>query len=124
MPAFARLPDEALEELAGLLREERFPAGATVVAEGEAGDRLYLISQGRAEVSAAGPQGAPISDPEFREQMRQNPEGTAEVFAQMSGVKLAEEHRQGLRVINWDLPDEQLAERASKAAMCAWSQYR
>jgi putative peptide zinc metalloprotease protein len=60
VPAFVRLPDEALEELAGLLREERFPAGATVVAEGEEGDRLYLISEGRAEVSAAGSRGQEV----------------------------------------------------------------
>ncbi len=54
VPAFARLPDEALEELAALLREERYPEGDVVVGEGEMGDRLYLISEGCAEVSAAG----------------------------------------------------------------------
>jgi putative peptide zinc metalloprotease protein len=54
MPAFARLPTPALESLAERLREERHPAGDVVVAEGEAGDRVYLISEGRAEVSAAG----------------------------------------------------------------------
>lgn len=57
VPAFSRLPEETLEELAGLLREERFPAGAVVVAEGETGDRLYLISEGRAEISAEGIKG-------------------------------------------------------------------
>ena len=55
--AFSRLPERTQEELAGLLNEERFPAGGVVVAEGEPGDRLYLISTGRAEVSAAGPRG-------------------------------------------------------------------
>ncbi len=54
VPAFARLPTPALEALAERLREERHPAGGVVVAEGDAGDRLYLISEGRAEVSAAG----------------------------------------------------------------------
>ena len=57
VPAFDRLPDEALEELAALLTEERYPAGAAVVAEGDRGDRLYLISAGHAEVSAAGSNG-------------------------------------------------------------------
>ena len=57
VPAFGRLPDEALQELAALLTEERYPAGAAVVAEGEEGDRLYLISAGHAEVSAAGSKG-------------------------------------------------------------------
>ncbi len=59
VPAFARLPDGALRELAGRLEEENHPAGSIVVAEGETGDRLYLISDGRAEVSAAG-QGGPV----------------------------------------------------------------
>ncbi len=58
VPAFARLPTPVLEELATLLSEERYPAGSVVVAEGATGDRLYLISEGRAEVSAAGPRGS------------------------------------------------------------------
>ena len=57
VPAFSRLPEGTLEELAGLLREERHPAGGVVVAEGEPGERLYLISAGHAEVSAEGPKG-------------------------------------------------------------------
>src|SRR3954469_13620500 len=59
VPAFACLPTPALEELAELLREDRYPSGATMVTEGEAGDRLYLIAEGRAEVSTAG-QGGPV----------------------------------------------------------------
>ena len=58
VPALARLPDEALEELAVLLREEHYPAGSVVLAEGDTGDRLYLIFEGRAEVSAAGQGGS------------------------------------------------------------------
>ena len=57
MPAFGRLPDEALGELAGRLREGRHPAGAVVVAEGDEGDRLYLIAEGSAEVAVAGKAG-------------------------------------------------------------------
>jgi CRP-like cAMP-binding protein len=59
IPAFAHLPTPALEELAELLEEDRFPSDATMVTEGEAGDRLYLIAEGRAEVSTAG-QGGPV----------------------------------------------------------------
>jgi CRP-like cAMP-binding protein len=59
VPAFALLPTPALEELATRLEEHRYPSGATMVAEGEAGDRLYLIAEGRAEVSTAG-QGGPV----------------------------------------------------------------
>ena len=57
VPAFACLPTPALEELAERLEEDRYPPGATMVAEGEAGDRLYLIAGGRAEVSMAGQDG-------------------------------------------------------------------
>lgn len=51
IPGFATAPEAVLDEVAGALREEAFPAGAAVVAEGDRGDRLYLIQQGRAEVT-------------------------------------------------------------------------
>lgn len=54
VPAFARLPEEALAALAGLLAEEPYRSGSAIVTEGETGDRLYLISSGSAEVTAAG----------------------------------------------------------------------
>ena len=54
VPHFAPLPTALLQKLAALLREERYSAGSVVVAEGESGDRLYLISEGRVEVSTAG----------------------------------------------------------------------
>jgi putative peptide zinc metalloprotease protein len=49
---FAKLPAEALNELTRIMREERFAAGSVVVAEGDAGDRLFVIAEGQAEVSA------------------------------------------------------------------------
>ncbi len=55
-----------------------------------------------------------LNDPEFREQMRQDPEGTAERF----GIELDEEDRQALRSIDWSMPDEQLQERVSKDNSC------
>ena len=51
-----------------------------------------------------------MNDPEFREQMRQDPEGAAE----RSGFQLDEEDRQALQSVDWSLPDEQLKERVSK----------
>ena len=56
-----------------------------------------------------------MNDPEFREQMRQDPEGTAE----RSGLQLDEEDRRALHSIEWNLPDEQLKERVSKRLMRA-----
>jgi putative peptide zinc metalloprotease protein len=53
VPAFACLPTPALQELAERLEEDRYPPGVAMVAEGEAGDRLYLIAEGSAEVSTA-----------------------------------------------------------------------
>jgi CRP-like cAMP-binding protein len=66
--AFAHLPAPVLEELASRLTEERFHSGETVVFEGDAGDRLYLIVEGRAEASTTGPSGTvPLATLESRE---------------------------------------------------------
>ena len=57
IPAFARLPTAVLEGLASRLKEERFQSGDTVVVDGGADDRLYLIVEGRAEASTTEPSG-------------------------------------------------------------------
>ncbi len=51
-----------------------------------------------------------MNDPEFREQMRQDPEGTA----QRSGVELNEENRQTLQSVDWNQSDQELRPRVSK----------
>lgn len=51
---FSTMPAALLDELAAKLHEEHFAAGAVVVAEGQRGDRLFLIEQGKAEVSTSG----------------------------------------------------------------------
>ncbi len=60
IPGFAGLPAELSAELAASLRKESFPQGRVVVAEGEIGDRLYLIESGRAEVTTAGLTGSVV----------------------------------------------------------------
>jgi hypothetical protein len=55
-----------------------------------------------------------MNDAEFREQMKQDPEGTAE----RSGLQLDDEDKQALRSIDWSGTDEQLNERVSK--MKSW----
>ncbi len=60
-----------------------------------------------------------VNDPEFRERMRQDPEGTAEHLAEISGEQLTEADRQALRSIDWSLPGERLAARINKIS--AWS---
>ena len=56
-----------------------------------------------------------MNDADFREQMRQDPEGTAE----RSGLQLDEEDRRTLRSIDWNQPDEELRPRVSKL-MRSW----
>jgi len=51
-----------------------------------------------------------MNDADFREQMRQDPEGTAE----HSGLQLDEEDRQALKSIDWSGSDEELNQRVSK----------
>jgi MFS family permease len=53
-PLFAGLPPSALEGLARELAAVSVPAGAVVIAEGEVGDRFYLIEEGELEVTITG----------------------------------------------------------------------
>lgn len=47
---FAGAPDEALLELAALLREEELPAGKAVFAKGDPGTSMYIVARGRLRV--------------------------------------------------------------------------
>ena len=51
-----------------------------------------------------------MNDAQFREEMRQDPEGAAE----RSGYELDEEDKQALKSIDWGGSDEELKERVSK----------
>ncbi len=51
-----------------------------------------------------------MEDADFREEMRQDPEGAA----QRSGYALDDEDRQALKSIDWSGTDERLQERVSK----------
>lgn len=56
---FAPLPPAALERLSRNLVPIQVPAGATVIREGDRGDRFYVVEQGRAVVTAGG---MPVAD--------------------------------------------------------------
>jgi hypothetical protein len=55
-----------------------------------------------------------MNDAQFREEMKQDPEGAAE----RSGLQLDEEDKQALRSIDWSGSDEELNERVSKRVLC------
>lgn len=54
-----------------------------------------------------------MEDPDFRERMKQDPEGAA----QSEGIELDEEDKQALQSVDWSLSDEQLKERVSQRRM-------
>jgi MFS family permease len=54
LPMFAPLPLAVTELLAAETEPRRFPAGAVVIREGQAGDHFYLITEGSAAVSVRG----------------------------------------------------------------------
>ena len=51
VPLFKDLDDRELAEVAELCREEKFVSGTYVFREGEAGNRLYLITVGEVRIS-------------------------------------------------------------------------
>lgn len=57
LPGFSALPADVIEQLATGLQQEEYPRGNTIVAEGEVGDRLFVIVRGRAEVFTTGTSG-------------------------------------------------------------------
>ncbi len=59
-PMLASLSAAGLEALAGALREERHAAGAVIAREGEPADRVYVVGQGRAELSTHSPSGTAV----------------------------------------------------------------
>jgi hypothetical protein len=56
-PIFASLPAPALERLASQLQPITVPAGATVVRQGDHGDRFYVVESGRLRVTVDGSPG-------------------------------------------------------------------
>ena len=56
-----------------------------------------------------------MNDEQFREEMRQDPEGAAE----RSGYHLDDEDKQALRSVDWSGSNEALNDRVSKI-ICRW----
>jgi len=51
LPLFAKVQEDDLRYLAGLLIERRFPRDATIVQEGQRGDYMYVLREGRVKVT-------------------------------------------------------------------------
>ena len=54
LPAFAALPQRALEQLSWSTREIRVPAGQVVIREGDDGDLFYVVLEGSLRVTQGG----------------------------------------------------------------------
>ena len=65
IPIFAPLPPPVLERLATGAVAVHVPAGATVFAQGDRGDRFYAIESGRADVSIDGAETRELGPGEF-----------------------------------------------------------
>jgi ATP-binding cassette subfamily B protein len=66
VPIFQRLGRAELATLAHLVTTERFAPGEVIVREGDRGDRLYILTDGRVEVFADGAAGRPQRLAELR----------------------------------------------------------
>jgi CRP-like cAMP-binding protein len=53
-PFFAELPDDAIQEILNVAQPSSFDAGQAIVEEGDAGDGMYVVVSGTAEVDVGG----------------------------------------------------------------------
>ncbi|MGA2619976.1 MAG: ATP-binding cassette domain-containing protein [Thermoguttaceae bacterium] len=58
VPLFQRLTPKTLSEVADKVRQEKHPAGTAIVAQGDVGDKFYLIRRGSVEVRRTEKEGA------------------------------------------------------------------
>ena len=58
-PLLSSLSDEDLALLAGVMREQSFPAGTEILREGETGEEMYLLLEGNVDVLKTTPFGEP-----------------------------------------------------------------
>jgi CRP-like cAMP-binding protein len=57
---FGGLDPAVIEQVMGLLKEHRYPAGTTVFAEGDCGKSMYLVRTGELIVQRCCPDGSPV----------------------------------------------------------------
>jgi CRP-like cAMP-binding protein len=54
VPLFSQLSKKSLERISRALRERHFDAGHTVVAEGDEGVGMFIVTSGKAEITRGG----------------------------------------------------------------------
>jgi CRP/FNR family transcriptional regulator len=57
LPLFAALDDDADTALRGAMRHEQFARGAVIFDEGDAGDKLYAVIEGKVKLARTAPDG-------------------------------------------------------------------
>ncbi|MCG0238143.1 MAG: Crp/Fnr family transcriptional regulator [Firmicutes bacterium] len=57
IPLFADLPPAALDEVARVLHERHYPKGATIFRQGDPGEAIYFLREGRVKVYRVAPDG-------------------------------------------------------------------
>jgi CRP/FNR family cyclic AMP-dependent transcriptional regulator len=78
-PFFGGLSDASLDLLISMLVERRFDVGATVMAEGEPGNSMYIVQSGELEVTKLGESGHPVRMAVF---------GPGDFFGEMSLIEM------------------------------------
>jgi CRP/FNR family transcriptional regulator, cyclic AMP receptor protein len=88
VPLFSGLDRKELDELAHLLKEQRYRAGATIVQDGASGVGLYVITAGKAVVKKNGRTVAKLGPGDFFGEIAVLDDGprTADVIAEVDTV--------------------------------------
>ncbi len=66
-PLFSELQPDELQGVVARLRHRSFPTGSVLVSEGDPGDSLFVLSQGRVKVTTRGPNAKPVDLAELKE---------------------------------------------------------
>lgn len=66
-PLFSEMTSDELRDLLGRLRHHSFPAETKVLDEGEPGDSMFIIGQGKVRVTTTGPRGRRVDLAELGE---------------------------------------------------------
>lgn len=80
IPLFSELDQESRQALAGLFKAEKHAAGSVVAEEGSSGKKLYVVAQGKLELSVQGPHG---------DRLRQELLGLGDFFGELALVEPA-----------------------------------